>query len=189
MLRKLSLLVLVVLGAWLGFAATRPDTFHVERSIRVQGSPEQVFALLENFQQWKKWSPWEAKDPAMKRELSGTPSGVGAVYAWSGNSDVGTGRMEISEAQSPTKLVIQLEFSMPFEAHNVATFTLVPRESGTDVTWEMRGPSPYLSKVIQTIFPIDRMVGPDFERGLAQLKQVVESGPKRGAQWPHNFTS
>lgn len=176
MLRILFRLILVALAAFLVFAATRPDTFHLERSTVIQAPPERVFARLQDFHAWSQWSPWEHKDPAMKREFSGAAQGVGAVYAWTGNGEVGAGRMEITEAQAPSKLLIRLDFLKPFEAHNTATFALAPQDGGaTRVTWAMDGPSPYLSKVMHLIFPLERVVGPDFEQGLAKLKQVSEA--------------
>ncbi len=178
MLKVVIRVLLAALVVFLIFAATRPDSFHLERSTLVQAPPERVYAELEDFHRWAAWSPWETKDPAMKREFSGPAHGVGATYAWSGNSDVGAGRMEIAEAQAPSRLLIRLDFLRPFEAHHTTTFTLAPQDGGTRVTWAMDGASPYLSKVMQLIVSMDRMVGPDFEQGLAKLKFVAESPAK-----------
>jgi uncharacterized protein YndB with AHSA1/START domain len=177
MLKSLFRLLLVALIAFLGFAATRPDHFHVERSTLIQATPDRVFAQLQDFRRWSAWSPWEGKDPAMKRDFSGAASGPGAVYAWSGNRQVGSGRMEITEAQAPAKLVIRLDFFEPFEAHNTATFTLSPQGGATRLTWAMDGPSPFLTKVIHLLMPMEKMVGPDFERGLAKLRELTEDRP------------
>jgi hypothetical protein len=113
-------------------------------------------------------------DPAMKKQLSGAPTGVGSVYEWEGNSKVGKGRMEIIEATPPTSATVKLDFLKPFEAHNMAKFTLMPAGDSTDVTWRMYGPSPFVTKVMGVFFNMDKMVGKDFERGLASLKSSAE---------------
>jgi hypothetical protein len=124
------------------------------------------------------WSPYENKDPAMKRSYSGAESGKGAVYAWDGNKNVGSGRMEILEASMPSKIVIKLDFFTPFEGHNTAEFTMLPQGDATnlttDVTWLMHGPAPFVSKVMQVFMNIDNMIGKDFEVGLANLKRLTE---------------
>jgi len=167
-------LVVVALIMLLAYAASRPDTFRVQRSIRVQAPPEKVYPLLVDFRRWREWSPWEGKDPALKRSMSGTPSGKGAIYEWSGNSKVGQGRMEIIEAAPPSSVRVQLDFLKPFQAHNVAEFILAPTAGGTDVTWAMYGPSPFISKLMGVFVSMDRMVGRDFEAGLANLKAASE---------------
>jgi len=174
MLKKILLTVAVLLVVLLGYAATRPDTFQVERSTRIHASPEAVATLLSDFHHWSTWSPWEKLDPEMQRTHSGAPSGVGAVYAWEGNSKVGAGRMEVLEA-TPTSTVIQLDFLKPFETHNIAEFTLRPDGEYTEVVWKMHGPMPYLSKVMSVFMDMDRMIGPDFEAGLANLKAAAEA--------------
>ena len=110
----------------------------------------------------------------MKRRLSGAANGKGAVYAWEGNKDVGQGSMEITESAAPSRLAIRLNFVKPFEAHNNVEFSLEPRGATTQVTWTMRGPVPYISKIIHLFVDIDRMVGGDFEAGLASLKAIAE---------------
>jgi Polyketide cyclase / dehydrase and lipid transport len=157
-------------------ASTKPATFSVRRSAVMQAPAEAVFPLINNFHQWTKWSPWENKDPAMKRDYSGAESGAGAVYAWDGNKNVGSGRMEILDASSPSKITIKLDFFKPFEGHNTAEFTLVrEREAAaTNVIWVMRGPSSFISKVMQVFLDFDKMIGRDFEAGLANLKTLTE---------------
>lgn len=166
--------VILAIIALLAYAASRPDTFRVQRSIRVQAPPEKVYPLLADFRRWSEWSPWEGRDPAMKRSMSGAASGRGAVYEWSGNSKVGQGRMEIIEAAPPSSVRVQLDFLKPFEAHNVAEFVLAPAGGSTDVTWAMYGPSPFISKLMSVFMSMDRMVGRDFEAGLASLKAAAE---------------
>jgi hypothetical protein len=163
----------VLVAGVLGYAATRPDTFRVERSARIQAPPEKIVAFIQDFHQWPAWSPWEKIDPALRRTYGGAPAGKGAVYAWEGDRNVGKGRMEILEA-SPARVTIKLDFEKPFEAHNVAEFTLDGRAGGTDVTWAMHGPSPYMAKVIHTFVSMDTMIGKSFEAGLADLKTLAE---------------
>ena len=166
--------IAVLVAALLVYAATRPGTFRIERSIVIQAPAEKVFALINVLRAWSRWSPWEAKDPGMRRSFSGTDSGKGAAYAWEGNKNVGTGRMEIIEASPPNRIIIKLDFIKPFEAHNTVEFTLQAQGAATRVTWAMFGPMPYLSKLMTTFYSMDKMCGKDFEAGLAQLKAAAE---------------
>jgi uncharacterized protein YndB with AHSA1/START domain len=155
------------------YAATKPDSFTVRRAIAIKAPPEKILALITDLRGWTTWSPYEAKDPAMKRTHSGAPSGKGAIYAWDGNSKVGSGRMEIVDT-TPDKVVIKLDFLKPFEGHNTAAFTLAPQGDATTVTWSMYGPARYITKVMSTLFDLDKMIGNDFEVGLANLKATAE---------------
>jgi hypothetical protein len=174
MIKKILIVIVVALAAILIFAATKPDTFRVERSASIKAPAEKIFPLINDFHTWDAWSPWEKKDPAMKRTHSGSGSGKGAVYEWDGNSDVGKGRMEIVESAPPSKIRIKLDFLKPFEGHNFAEFTLEPKGDSTNVTWVMDGPSPYIAKVIGIFCNMDRMIGKDFEAGLANMKAAAE---------------
>ena len=174
MWKSIGIFIIVVIAGVLAFAATRPDDFTVRRSIAIKAEPAKIYPLLVDFRQRPAWSPWEKLDPTMKRTLSGSASGTGAVYAWDGSIKVGAGRMEIKEA-APSKVVVQLDFLKPFEAHNIADFTLAPRpDSITEVTWHMRGPAPFISKLMGVFVDMDKMIGKDFEAGLANLKTAVE---------------
>jgi hypothetical protein len=168
----LAVAILIVLI----LASTKPATFSVRRSAVMQAPADVIFPLVDNFHQWTKWSPWEDKDPAMKRSYSGAESGKGAVYAWDGNKNVGSGRMEILDASSLSKITIKLDFFKPFEGHNTAEFTFVPERdaSSTNVIWIMQGPSSFMSKVMQLFMDFDKMIGKDFEAGLANLKSLTE---------------
>ena len=174
MLKTIAIVVVALVAALLVYAATKPDTFRVQRSASIKAPPAKIFAILNDFQRWEAWSPWEKKDPAMKRTFSVVTSGKGAQYAWQGNSDVGQGRMEIAESTPPSKVAIKLDFVKPFETHNLVEFTLEPQGDATNVTWAMQGPSPYIAKVMQVFFSMDKMVGKDFEAGLANLKALAE---------------
>jgi uncharacterized protein YndB with AHSA1/START domain len=174
MFKYIGIAVVVVIAAVLALAATRPDTFRVERSTTIKAPPEKVYALIDDFHQWQQWSPWERLDPAMKRQHGGAPKGKGALYGWEGNKEVGKGQMEITEATPPSRVVIKLDFLAPFEAHNTAEFVLAPQGDATTVTWAMSGPNLFIGKVMSLFASMDRLVGKDFERGLANLKAVAE---------------
>jgi hypothetical protein len=173
MFKKIAIVVLVLVVAVLAYAATRPDTLHVERSAAIQAPPEEIFPLISDFRRWASWSPYETRDPAMKKTYGGAAQGKGAVYEWEGNSEVGQGRMEITDAD-PSRITIKLDFIKPLEGHNVADFALVPQGGTTNVTWSMDGPSPYIGKLIGVFMNMDRMIGRDFEAGLANLKAIAE---------------
>jgi len=174
MLKTIAIVVVLLVAAVLIYAATKPDTFRVERSTVIKAAPAKVHALIDNFDAWAQWSPWEKKDPAMKRSRSGPATGKGAHYAWEGNKDVGKGSMTITESTPPSRVLIQLDFLSPFEAHNMADFTITPQGDTTQVKWAMYGPSPYISKLMTVFFSMDTMVGKDFEAGLADLKAAAE---------------
>jgi uncharacterized protein YndB with AHSA1/START domain len=175
MITIITLVVVVLIVAVLVYAATKPDIFRVRRATNIKAPPEKIFALINDYHRWVAWSPYEKLDPAMRRTYSGAASGTGAVYEWEGNSKAGKGRMEITDTAPPSKVVIKLDFVKPFEAHNIVEFTMDPTGASTNVTWDMHGPSPYLAKVMHVFFNMDRMVGKDFETGLANLKALAET--------------
>ena len=158
---------LVAVAAVLGYAAIKPDTFRLQRSATIRAARDKVFDLIDDFHAWRSWSPWERMDPALKRTYGGAPSGQGAVYEWEGNNKVGKGRMEIVEASAPSRIAIRLDFFKPFKASNRVEFTLEPDGDATRVTWAMHGPVPYPAKIMHVFVDMDRLVGKDFEAGLA----------------------
>lgn len=170
-LAGLCLLVALVLL----YAATRPDTFRVARSTNIQAPAEKIFPLIDDFHQWERWSPWEKVDPALKRTYSGAARGRGAAYEWFGDRDVGQGRMEIIESTPPSRLLIKIDFLVPFEAHNTVEFTLQAQGENTLLTHAMSGPSPYLAKLMGIFFSMDKMIGDKFEEGLGSLKAIAEA--------------
>lgn len=174
MLVLVAILVLLV-AAVLVFASTKPAVFSVQRGIVIRATPERVFGYVDDFRRWREWSPWETRDPAMQRTLSGASSGAGAIYAWKGNKDVGEGRMAIVESTPASRIAISLDFLKPFEAHNMATFTFAADGDTTVVDWVMHGPNRFVSKIMQVFMDMDRMIGKDFEAGLAKLKSVAEA--------------
>lgn len=176
MLKTLAIIGVVIVVAIAGillYAATKPDSFRVQRAVLINAPPDKVFPLINDIKAWTAWSPYEKKDPAMKRTYGAVTAGKGATYAWDGDKNVGQGSIEMIES-GPRKIVIKLDFLKPFEAHNMGEFLLEPKGDSTSVTWATYGPSPYMSKVIGTFINIDDMIGRDFEKGLADLKAAAE---------------
>lgn len=155
-------------------AATQPNNFRVARSLVIQAPADKIYPLIADFKAWDAWSPWEHKDPNMKRTYSTPSSGKGAKYAWEGNSEIGSGEMTMAEATSPSKVKLDMHFKTPFEAHHVGDFTLVPEGDGTNVTWSMSGDANLVHKVMCLFFSMDKMVGSEFEKGLAAMKAKTE---------------
>ena len=175
MLKLIFIVIGVLLAGLLIFAATKPDTFHVQRSVNIKAPPEKIFALINDFHEWGNWSPWEKMDLSMKKTHSGAVNGRGAVYEWEGNNKVGAGRMEIMESTPSTRVLVKLDFLKPMAAQNTAEFTLQPQGDHTQVIWAMYGPAPFISKLMQVFASMDSLVGKDFERGLANIKAIAES--------------
>lgn len=173
MVYVLAILV-IVLVAVLILAATRPPSFEVKRSLEIQAPPERIYPLLADFHQWSRWSPYEKLDPAMQRSFSGAESGMGAVYAWEGNGKAGAGRMEIVEAAPKRGIDIRLDFIRPFRANNRAAFAFTQAGDATRVTWSMQGIAPFVARLMGLFINMDRMIGKDFEQGLANLKTAAE---------------
>jgi hypothetical protein len=174
MIKKILLGIGLVVVLILIYAAFKPGDFHVQRSISIQAPPEKIFLLINDFHQWPSWSPWEKLDPTMKRTLSGPPNGTGSVYEWDGNSKAGNGRMEITDTFPASKVGIKLDFMKPMESHNNVEFTMQPNGSSTNVTWAMSGPLTYPAKVMSVFMSMDKLIGSDFETGLANMKAVAE---------------
>lgn len=175
MLQIIAIAAGAAIAGVLGVAATRPGTFRWQRSTTIAAPPQAIHPLIADFRRWADWSPYEKLDAEMKKTYGGAASGVGATYAWEGKK-AGSGRMEIRES-TPSRILIQLDFSRPFEAHNTAEFTLEPRGGSTHVTWAMYGPSPFVSKVMGVVMNLEKMMGKDFETGLASLKAIAEGRP------------
>ena len=174
MLKTVVIVVVVLIVALLVFAATKPDTFRVQRAARINAPPEKIFALINDFHSWGSWSPFERLGSVTTRTFRGAENGKGAVYEWEGNGDTGAGRMEIT-ASSPTSMVtVKLHLIKPIESHNIVEFTLQAKGDSTNVTWAMHGRNPYFARVMSVFRSMDSMVGKDFETGLARLKTVAE---------------
>lgn len=177
MLKKV-LIVVGILGVILVLRIVmQPDTYTVQRSIRIAAPPAVVFSHVNDFHKWENWSPWAKLDPNMKTTYEGPTEGKGASYHWIGDNRVGEGRMTILESSPLTNLRIKLEFIKPIESLCDTVFTFTPEGAQTAVQWSMSGPNGFLTKVMQVFKSMDSAVGPDFERGLESLKKVSESTP------------
>lgn len=171
---KIILGIVVLLAAVLLFAATKPSTFRVQRSVLIQAQPEKVFSLINDLHNWSQWAPQDREDSSMKRSFGGPESGVGAVSDWTGGGSAGKGRMEIVESVSGKLVAVKVDFTKPFEAHNRNEFTLDPHGQSTTVTWTMQGTNLYVMKVMSVFTNMDKMAGKHFETGLANLKTAAE---------------
>ena len=149
------------------------DTFKVQRTATIKAPASKIVPLINDFRKWPSWSPWEKLDPAMKKAVSGAPSGKGAVYEWDGNKKAGKGRMEITES-SPSRINIDLDFEKPFRAKNKTEITLAPQGDSTQVTWAMTGARPLMFKLMGLFMNFDKMIGKDFEEGLANIRTIAE---------------
>jgi hypothetical protein len=168
----LGVIALAVLAV-LAIAATKPNELRIERSARINASPERIFPHINDFSRWVNWSPYESLDPDMRKTFTGASAGKGAIYEWDGNAKAGKGRMEILHS-SPTRIDIKLDFERPFKANNTAAFALAPNGTSTNVTWSIHGPQPLMSRVMGVFVNMDQLIGRDFERGLQNLKSVAE---------------
>ena len=170
----LIVVIAVVLGAVI---AMQPEDYKVTRSATYNAPAEKIFEQVNDFRKWDAWSPWAKIDPAMKTTYSGPVSGVGSSYAWIGNSEVGEGKMTISESRPSDFVKIDLDFIQPFASKNVTEFTIKPDGGKTNVTWTMKGKNNLMSKAFGLVMSMDKMIGGDFEKGLAQMKPIVEAAP------------
>ena len=179
MLKSIAMVVVVLIAAVLLFAATRPDSFRVQRTLGIKAPPEKIFALIDDLHRFNTWNPFEKKDPNIKGAYSGPASGKGAKYSFDGNGNVGKGSIEITDASPPRQVSMELRMTAPIEARNAIEFSLEPHGDVTDVTWAMHGPVSFPAKIIHLFFNMDRMLGGDFEAGLASLKAAVEQPASR----------
>ncbi len=178
MLKILGIVVLVlavgIAGVCAYAALFQPNTFRVQRTARIAAPPEKVYPLVSDLHRFAEWSPYEKKDPDMKRSYSGAVSGQGAVYSWDGDNNVGAGNLGIASLSPPSRVIMNLNMVRPFSAHNIVEFTLEPKDQATTVTWALHGPMPFISKVMCLFLSMDKMVGGDMETGLASLKTLAE---------------
>ncbi|MGH7738701.1 MAG: SRPBCC family protein [bacterium] len=178
MAKKMLLGLAALIGLFFLTASFQPDQFTFSRSIFVEAKPSVCFGLVDNFHNWRKWSPWAQMDPGMQVAYDGPISGVGARYVWSGNGKVGAGKMAMVKARKPSVVDINLEFLRPMKGSDLAEFTFNPKGPGTQVTWTMSGPLNLLEKAVRMVYDTDKMLAPDFERGLTQLKAAAEASKK-----------
>jgi uncharacterized protein YndB with AHSA1/START domain len=179
MLVKTLMVVAVIVAVLAAIVAIQPSEFRIARTATIAAPPPAVFAQVNDYRNWTAWSPYEKLDPAMKKTYEGAPTGAGAVYTWAGNDQAGAGRATITESRPNELIRIKLEFLKPFAVTNTAEFTFKPAGRETAVTWSLAGSRNFLFKAVGLFMDMDKMVGGQFEEGLAQLKSVVEGMPKR----------
>jgi uncharacterized protein YndB with AHSA1/START domain len=179
MLKRILVALAVVIVMFVIIVALQPSDFRIVRSATISGPPPAVFAQVNDFHNWEAWSPWAKLDPAAKTTFEGAPAGKGAIFRWAGNHEVGEGSMTITESRPSDLIRIKLEFLKPFAATNIAQFTFTPEGNQTAVTWSMEGKNDFIGKAVCLFMNMDKMVGGQFEKGLAQMKSVVEAAAKR----------
>ncbi|MGL5445784.1 MAG: SRPBCC family protein [Rhabdaerophilum sp.] len=171
----LFLVPVALIGAIVGIASTKPNTFHVVRRLRIAATPQAIFPHINDLQTWQTWSPWAQKDPNAKNTFGALHAGNGASLRWEGNKEVGVGTMTITGTVPDSSVAMRLDFEKPFQATNFAEFTLQPEGNSTEVIWSLHGPAPLMTKIMDLLMNMDKMIGRDFEAGLANLKARVEA--------------
>ena len=179
MMTKILMVMPIVVVVFAGIVALRPSEFRVTRTINMRAPAPAGFAHVNDFHKWEAWNPWGKLDSMMKQTYQGAPAGTGAVYTWTGNREVGEGRMTIIESRPNDLIRINLEFFRPFAATNVAEFTFRPEGDQIAVTWSMTGKNNFIAKAIHLFMNMDNMIGAQFEQGLAQMKSIVESASNK----------
>jgi len=175
---KIVLILAVIVLVLAGIVAWRPSEFRIERTTVIAAPPSAVFAQVNDFHKWEAWNPWGKMDPAMKQAYEGAPAGVGAVYTWAGNRQVGEGRMTITESRPNDLIRVRLEFLKPVANTSLAEFTFKLQGTQTAVTWSMTGTNNFMAKAFHLVMNMDRMIGGQFDKGLADMKSAVEAGPR-----------
>ena len=178
MIWKILIALVVIVVGLVGVITLQPARYRVSRSTTIAAPAPVVFAQVNDFHKWSAWSPWEKIDPAMKRTYEGPPAGVGASYAWVGSREVGEGRMTIVESRPSDLIQVKLEFVKPFAGTSVAEFSFKPDGERTLVTWSMTGDKNFIAKAIHLVMNMDRMIGDQFDKGLAAMKTVAEAAPR-----------
>jgi uncharacterized protein YndB with AHSA1/START domain len=178
MLKKVLIAAAVLVALFVIIVALQPSEFRVARSATIAAPPPAVFAQVNDFHKWEAWNPWGKIDPAMKQAYEGAQAGPGAVYRWSGNNEVGEGRMTIIESRPSDLIRIELEFFKPFAGTSTAEFTFKPEGYQTAVTWSMAGENNFIAKAMHLFMNMDKMIGGQFDKGLASMKSVAETAPQ-----------
>ena len=179
MLKIILIAIAVIVIVFVVVVALQPSEFRVARSATMSAPAPAVFAQVNDFHKWEAWNPWGKIDPAMKQTYVGVPAGTGAIYTWTGNKDVGEGRMTITESRPSDLIRIKMEFFKPFAGTSTAEFTFKPEGNQTVVTWSMAGENNFMAKAVHLFMNMDKMIGDQFEKGLAEMKSVVEAAPKQ----------
>ena len=179
MLKTILVALAVIIVVLVVIVALQPSDFRVTRSTTISAPPPAVFTQVNDFHKWQAWNPWGKIDPAMKQTYEGAPAGTGAIYTWSGNNEVGEGRMTITDSRPNELIRVKLEFFKPFTATNTADFTFKPEGNQTVVSWSMFGDKNFMAKAIHLVMNMDKMIGGQFEKGLADMKSAVETPAKQ----------
>ena len=179
MLKKILIALAVIVVVFIVIVALQPSDFRVARSTTISAPPPAVFAQVNDFHKWEAWNPWGKIDPAMKQTYEGALAGPGAIYTWSGNNEVGEGRMTITDSRPSDLIRVKLEFFKPFAATNTAEFAFKPEGNQTLVTWSMFGEKNFMAKAVHLVMNMDKMIGGQFEKGLADMKSAVEAPAKQ----------
>jgi len=179
MLKTILVGLAAAVVALVAYVAMQPSEFRVERSAHIAAAPPDVFRQVNDFRNWEAWSPWAKLDPNAKATFEGPTSGTGAVFNWSGNEKVGEGRMTLIESRPSELIRIKLDFLQPMEGTSTAEFTFRPQGAETAVTWSMSGHNNFIGRAICLFMSLDKVMGGDFEKGLTNLKSVVEAAVKR----------
>jgi len=179
MLKTILIALAVIIVVLVVIVALQPSDFRVARSATISAPPPAVFAQVNDFHKWEAWNPWGKVDPAMKQTYEGAPAGPGAIYTWSGNNEVGEGRMTITDSRPSELIRVKLEFFKPFAATNTAEFAFKPEGNQTLVTWSMFGEKNFMAKAVHLVMNMDKMIGGQFEKGLADMKSAVEAPAKQ----------
>ena len=178
MLIKILIVVAVIVVVFVIVVVLQPSEYRVARTATMSAPPTAVFAQVNDFHKWAAWNPWGKIDPAMKQNYEGAPAGVGAIYKWAGNNEVGEGRMAITESRPSDLIRVQMEFFKPYAGNGTAEFTFKPEGNQTAVTWSMTGQNNFMAKAIHLFMNMDKMIGGQFEKGLADMKSIVEASSK-----------
>jgi hypothetical protein len=179
MLKKILIAVAVIIVVMVVIVALQPTEFRVARSTTISAPAPAVFAQVNDFHKWEAWNPWGKIDPAMKQTYEGAPAGIGAIYTWAGNNEVGEGRMTLTESRPSELIRIKMESFKPFAGISTAEFTFKPEGNQTAVTWRMSGENNFMAKAMHLFMNMDKMIGGQFDKGLAQMKSIVEAAPKQ----------
>jgi hypothetical protein len=178
MLKKILIGLVVIVAVFCIFAAMQPEDFVISRSTAIEAPPARVFAIVNDIHRWNDWSPWSSLDPSMKTTYEGPAQGVGASQSWTGNDKVGEGKMTLVKSQPGEVVEFQLEFLKPMKTTNTVDFSFKQEGTGTEVTWAMSGKKNFIAKAFSLFLSMDKMIGPDFEKGLAGLKKLAETQKK-----------
>jgi len=177
MLKKIAIALLVVIAVFMLVVAMQPNEFKIQRSTLVSAPASRIYPIISDLHRWDDWSPWSKMDPAMKKSFEGPAKGLGAIYSWEGNDKVGTGRQTITAVTPNERVEIKLEFMKPWQATNTVEFLLREAQDGVQVVWSMSGKNNFMGKAFGLLMNMDKMVGGDFEKGLASLKELAEKAP------------